>query len=330
MRAPAWPDGRAVGSPRCRCSGRSRSTRCSAATSPRRSPTARRPAARWSPRWRRSACATASAGWSRSPPRWASGASSSACAGIPRVALAYHAREHGFAAANPRYVLVQGSARIVEQPDRAYLDEVVTPAATRFLGAAEARRLLGPLAGRLLRRPRAGRGRGRAWSSPGPTSRARGTRRSSASRSPRAPGAQSEPKKGTGPRVDVAPGRPAHAAPATPPARLSGGRRPPRRAAGRGRRSRPRGDRPALPGAAAGGRAAAPACSAHRYNPQLIGLASRVHTGWLTVEGEHAIYAPHTEGGFLAPANKTLLLLGNGYLARRGLARARRTMAASG
>ena len=62
---------------------------------------------------------------------------------------------------------------------------------------------------------------------------------------------------------------------------------------------------------------------AHDYRPQLIGLAARQHTGWL----QDGVYAPHTQSGFKAPANKTLLLLGNGYLARRGLKRARRERA---
>jgi hypothetical protein len=63
---------------------------------------------------------------------------------------------------------------------------------------------------------------------------------------------------------------------------------------------------------------------AHAYRAKLIGLKSRQHTGWLEVGGGAARYAPHTEAGFTAPANKTLLLLANGYLARRGLAKARR------
>jgi hypothetical protein len=62
---------------------------------------------------------------------------------------------------------------------------------------------------------------------------------------------------------------------------------------------------------------------AHDYRPKLIGLTARQHTGWL----QDGVYAPHTESGFKAPANKTLLLLGNGYLARRGLKRARRERA---
>ena len=52
----------------------------------------------------------------------------------PRVALAYHAREHGFAT-GPRYVLVQGTATYDSQPDPSLLAETVRPASTRFMGA---------------------------------------------------------------------------------------------------------------------------------------------------------------------------------------------------
>jgi hypothetical protein len=58
---------------------------------------------------------------------------------------------------------------------------------------------------------------------------------------------------------------------------------------------------------------------AHRYEPKLIGLETRQYTGWL----EDGVYAPHTENGFRAPSNKTLLLLVNGFMARRGLKQAR-------
>jgi hypothetical protein len=52
-------------------------------------------------------------------------------------------------------------------------------------------------------------------------------------------------------------------------------------------------------------------------------LTTRQHTGWLEV-AEHgaATYAPHTETGYQAPANKTLLLLLNGLLAKRGVRQA--------
>src|SRR5436190_8946470 len=51
----------------------------------------------------------------------------------PRVALAYHAREHGFATGD-QYVLVQGTCRPVGEVDPDYLEHVVRPAGTRFLG----------------------------------------------------------------------------------------------------------------------------------------------------------------------------------------------------
>ena len=79
----------------------------------------------------------------------------------PRVALAYHAREHGFAD-TPRYVLVQGTASYDSTPDRAYLEEHVRPASDPLPGPAADGRLLGPLAQRLLRRSRRGDGEGRA------------------------------------------------------------------------------------------------------------------------------------------------------------------------
>jgi hypothetical protein len=58
----------------------------------------------------------------------------------------------------------------------------------------------------------------------------------------------------------------------------------------------------------------------HSYEAQLIGLTTRQHTGWLEVDDDGgARYAPHTETGYKAPANKTLLLLLNGALAKKGV-----------
>src|SRR2546427_4957714 len=51
----------------------------------------------------------------------------------PRVALAYHAREHGFSD-RPDYVVVQGEATPETRPDRAFLEDVVGPHAERFMG----------------------------------------------------------------------------------------------------------------------------------------------------------------------------------------------------
>jgi len=62
----------------------------------------------------------------------------------------------------------------------------------------------------------------------------------------------------------------------------------------------------------------------HSYHAGLIGIESRQSTGWLEVGGGGALYAPHTQHGFVAPPNKTLLLLANGLLAKVGMRKARR------
>ena len=51
----------------------------------------------------------------------------------PKIALAYHAREHGFADSD-MYVLVQGIAKPVTDPDRDYLENDLGPKAERFMG----------------------------------------------------------------------------------------------------------------------------------------------------------------------------------------------------
>jgi hypothetical protein len=63
---------------------------------------------------------------------------------------------------------------------------------------------------------------------------------------------------------------------------------------------------------------------AHAYRPQLVGLSSRIFTGWLEVSADSVVYAPHTSKGFVAPPSKNLLLTLNGLLAKFGLWQARR------
>src|SRR6185295_50626 len=58
----------------------------------------------------------------------------------PHVALAYHAREHGFASGT-QYVLVQGTAAANRKPDRDYLEAEIGPAAERFMGPRKEGRL---------------------------------------------------------------------------------------------------------------------------------------------------------------------------------------------
>jgi hypothetical protein len=238
------------------------------------------------------------------------------------VALAYHARDHGFSE-RPEYVLVQGRATIVEAPDRDYLEDVVGPAAERFMGPPKR----GLFWDRWLAAYYADRvpvhvevERVIVWSD----LRCAGDPEVFGAAPPTADApAQSAPKKGAGPRVDVESARRKLAAlPHRLLAHVQADGYPAIVPVGIG-----------APGATGitlnaadgvlppGGRRAG--LLAHDYRPKLIGLAARQHTGWL----QDGVYAPHTESGFKAPANKTLLLLGNGYLARRGLRRARRAAA---
>jgi hypothetical protein len=233
----------------------------------------------------------------------------------PRVAMAYHAREHGFAT-EPRFVLVQGTASYDIRPDPEVLAERVRPASARFMGPAQTgifwdRWLSAYYADRVL--VTVSVERVLSWPDLAcagePT--VTGTPHARADHESQAP-----PQKGTAPRVDA--NRAAR--------RL--GKLPHVLLAYAGADGFPL-IVPVSVGAAgasgialsgplpAGGRRAG--LLAHRYEPKLIGLETRQHTGWLQEE----VYAPHTENGFRAPANKTLLLLANGVMARRGLRQAR-------
>ncbi len=233
----------------------------------------------------------------------------------PRVALAYHAREHGFASA-ANFVLVQGTASYDAHPDRELLERHIGPASARFMGEPQR----GVFWDRWLNAYYADRvivtvdvQRVISW----PDAVAQGEPTVAGLALPaEEPESQAAPRLGTGPRVDLAravsrAGRLPHALlgyrgadglPLVAPVRIGapgptgiklGGRLP------------------------SGGRRAG--LLAHRYERRLIGLETRQYTGWL----QDGSYAPHTEGGFRAPANKTVLLLANGFLAKRGLAKAR-------
>ena len=244
----------------------------------------------------------------------------------PRVSLAYHAREHGRSGSS-RYVLVQGSATVVKEPDREYL-EFIGEQATPFMGPPRR----GVFWDRWLAAYYADRvpvhvdvHRIVCW----PDLRCEGPPEVFGAPLPdEPPEAQEPPAKGTGPRLDSARAgnalaklphqligyRGADGHPVTVPVRV--------RSADRGAVHLS-----AAPGLLPkGGRRAG--MLSHRYEAKLIGLAARQHTGWLEVTGAEAMYAPHTASAFRAPANKTVLLLGNGYLARRGLKKARTAAAA--
>jgi Pyridoxamine 5'-phosphate oxidase len=243
----------------------------------------------------------------------------------PRVALAYHARKHGFAE-NTLYVQVQGDARLTLEPDRDYLEDEIAPRAERFMGPRKSGRFWDrwlqeyyadrvPVdvdVRRIVAWPRLDcTGDATVHGEPAPPAHAE----------PQAP-----PGNGTAPRVDAA--RTGTAAGRLPYALL----------AFTGADGYPVVHPVTIAGAGAAGielEAASPSLLppggrragllAHDYGKQLVGLQARQFTGWLTVEdgSSRALYAPHTTSAFRAPANKTLLLLANGFLAKRGLKKAR-------
>jgi hypothetical protein len=239
----------------------------------------------------------------------------------PRVALAFHAREHG-TASGTAYVLVQGRARVDEQPSTARRLQVREHAEAR-LGAARE----GFFWDRWMREYYAARvpvdiavERIAIW----PGLRCAGMPRVLGEPLPAgSPEPQSAPRKGTGPRVGVQRvarriGAAAHVLigfagadglPLVLPVAPGG-------ASATGLWL---GCAAALP---PGGRRAG--LLGHSYRPQLVGLYTRQYTGWLEAGAGGALYAPHTEAGYRAPPNKTLLLLLNGALAKRGVRAERR------
>lgn len=241
----------------------------------------------------------------------------------PRVALAYHARDHGFASGDS-YVLVQGRCRPVPPADPDWNKRVLGPASARFMGPPRQ----GFFWDRWLREYYADRvpvtvhvERILVW----PALDCSGDPKvHGADRPDGQPDPQRAPKQGTGPRLDAekAAGKLARMPhilvswrerdgfPMVVPIRVE-------LAAAEGIRV---GSAATLP---RGGRRAG--VLGHSYNAKLLGLQARQHTGWL----QDGLYAPHTATAFRAPGNKTLLLLANGLLAKQGLRKARREGPAS-
>ena len=48
--------------------------------------------------------------------------------------------------------------------------------------------------------------------------------------------------------------------------------------------------------------------TAHRFEPRMVGQEQRIYTGWLDVDGDRAVYAPHTRAGYRLPASKALMV----------------------
>jgi hypothetical protein len=239
----------------------------------------------------------------------------------PRVALAYHAREHG-GCSRSEFVLVQGRAEPVEQPtdaDRA----LVRRQAEARLGSARS----GFFWDRWLREYYMVRipvwvhvERITVW----PDLGCEGKPESFGEPAAGAPDPQRPPAKGTGPRVDVA--RAARRLAKTPYTLLGhvGADGYPTIGPVAVQGSDATGlELTAAPGTIPPGARRA-GLLGHAYKPKLIGLTARQYTGWLEPGGDRALYAPHTETGFVAPPNKTLLLFFNGLQAKQGVRKARR------
>lgn len=241
----------------------------------------------------------------------------------PAVALAYHAREHGFSA-RPLFVLAQGRATVDLAPSRERLERF-RPSAEGFLGAMKEGRAWNAL----LREYYGERvfvdidvARILTW----PNLTAAGAPSVSGAAAPDAPPPQRPPTNGTVARVDMAKSagqlatmahrllayRGADGLPVIVPVSVAGHDKTGIRlvaAAG------------LLP---PGGRRAG--FLAHSFRPQLVGLATRTFTGWLDVadDGGEARYSPHTSKGFWAPPQKNLLIVSNGLFAKYGMWQARR------
>lgn len=243
----------------------------------------------------------------------------------PRVSLAYHAREHGFSKRTD-FVLVQGRAEIHE-PDRAFIEDTLGPAAEPFMGKQKRGRFWD----RWLKEYYQTRvpvdvhvERIAAWSDLA----CNGAPQIIGAPAAADPAPQEEPAKGTGPRIPAE--KAAKKLSALPHQLLSwvGSDGFPEIAPVKIEGAGPQGislsSSRRLP---AGGRRAG--LLGHSYRAQLIGLVSLTHTGWLTVGDDgQALYAPHTTAGFRAPPNKTVMLLANGFMAKRGLRKARAAAAA--
>lgn len=240
----------------------------------------------------------------------------------PRVAMAYHTREHSFATADD-FVLAQGVANVPLTPSPEVLD-ALKPRIEHFLGPMPTGRFWDWVLGDYLdnrvvidivvRRMT-------SW----PDQHAVGDRDVSGAAWPeQQPEPQETPAKGTGPRVET---RKLHRQMGKLPHQLLSYRGAdgypvvvPVRVAGHNEQGLHL--EAAVGLLPEGGRRAG--LTAHSFGPKAVGLANRVCTGWLEVTGDAAVYAPHTNSGFTAPPIKPVQLFFNGMFAKQGWRKARR------
>jgi hypothetical protein len=236
----------------------------------------------------------------------------------PSVALAYHAREHGFSS-SPLYVVLQGTAAVDPRPDRDWL-ESITPEWERFLGPRKSG-VLGRMMDiyyweRVAIRIQVRRVLVYDGTSAPP--RVVGEDLPSGDPSP-----QSSPGGGAVPRVDTK--KVAAHLDRLPHSLLGwvGSDGLPMVARVRGVGGNDAGVHltttdGVLP---AGGRRAG--LTSHSFQRLMVGQEQRVHTGWLQVDADEAVYAPHTKSGHALPGSSTLFAVGAGIGMRPGYKKAR-------
>jgi hypothetical protein len=236
----------------------------------------------------------------------------------PRVALAFHTREHSLSD-RPEYLLVHGDASIVGLDDPHAWEATVGEAWQRFGGQP---RHLGRFWEWWLRDYHArvdieiAVERIVEW----PGLRCDGEPAVHGAALPTAPPpSQSAPARGAGPRID--PARAAKDAAKLPHVLLgwAGGDGYPMVVAAEVTGARksglilraPQGFPP--PGARRAG------LLAHWFSRHVVGQRQRKHTGWMRLgPGGQVIYAPHTAASYDLPARRLLYNLGAGWVTRRG------------
>jgi hypothetical protein len=231
----------------------------------------------------------------------------------PGVAVVYHARDHGYTD-RPGFVLVQGRASF-GKPDRAWL-ESITPEWDRFLVPRKR-----GLVGRALdvyywQRVAIVVDIERVVAYPDNAAKGEPVVTGNARPGPAPP--QSEPRKGAGPRVDTA--KVAADVERLPHTLLGwrGADGLPEVAPVEAGSADEAGVRLQVPaGSVPAGRRRA-GLTAHRFWPRMVGQEQRIHTGWLTADGDGTVtYAPHTRAGYRMPPSGLAYHLGCASLAPR-------------
>ena len=231
----------------------------------------------------------------------------------PGVAVAYHAREHGYSD-RPGFVLVQGRASIDLEPDRAWL-ESIEPEWNRFLVPRKTGIAGRPFDVYYWQRVAIEIEVERVVAFAGDD--ASGDPVVHGSPRPGAAPPQGEPKNGTGPRVPAAKVAAdvervphtllgwcgADGLPEVVPVGLES-------SDDDGLRLRaPAGSVPD------GGRRAG--LTSHAFKARMLGQDQHLHTGWLTAADGTVTYAPHTRAGYRLPASKLMYHVGCASLATR-------------